>query len=84
MAENTYSLRWNDYVDVLSTGLMELLRNHVMCDVTFSVDGFTVRAHRIILSAVSPYFRSVFAESPKTDHSISKFFLLKKKKHFFK
>ena len=38
----------------------ELRRRNQLCDVTIKVDGHEHTAHRVVLAAVSPYFRGMF------------------------
>ena len=38
----------------------ELRRRNQLCDVTIKVDGHEHAAHRVVLAAVSPYFRGMF------------------------
>ena len=38
----------------------ELRKRNQLCDVTIKVDGHEHAAHRVVLAAVSPYFRGMF------------------------
>ena len=38
----------------------ELRQRNQLCDVTINVDGHEYSAHRVVLAAVSPYFRGMF------------------------
>ena len=38
----------------------ELRQHNQLCDVTIKVDGHDYTAHRVVLAAVSPYFRGMF------------------------
>lgn len=54
---------------------LNLLRRHrELCDVVLNVGGRKIFAHRVILSACSPYFRAMFtgelAESRQTEITI--------------
>ncbi|GFS83647.1 protein bric-a-brac 2 [Nephila pilipes] len=42
----------------------DLLSNELMVDVTLACDGLSLKAHKIILSACSPFFKSLFLENP--------------------
>ena len=39
----------------------DLRQRNQLCDVTIKVDGNELTAHRVVLAAVSPYFRGMFA-----------------------
>lgn len=41
-----------------------LLSTEAMVDVTLACDGLSLKAHRIVLSACSPFFQSLFLENP--------------------
>jgi len=50
------------FVDLLLR-LRHMLEEESLVDVTLSADGQFIRAHRVILSACSPYFRQLFKSS---------------------
>lgn len=59
---NKYQLRFNSYSDSLSRSLQSLLSESHCTDVIISTghEFPIIPAHRIILSAFSPYFKSLF------------------------
>lgn len=58
-------LRRSNHNDELVCGLSKLLRSESMTDVTLICKGGqTIRAHRVVLSTFSPYFRSIFEAQP--------------------
>lgn len=57
-------LNWNGYADNFSVVFNELLEQKEMVDVTLVADGYMFNAHRLVLSALSPYFRHIFAQAP--------------------
>ena len=62
--EQQYCLKWNNHRSTLFSVFDNLLEEESLVDVTLSADGEFIRAHRVILSACSPYFRvsvNVFA-----------------------
>lgn len=58
-------LRRVNHTDEIVFGFSSLLRNESMTDVTLICNGGqTIRAHRVILSTFSPYFRTIFESQP--------------------
>jgi len=58
MAEK-FCLRWNDFESNISGGFLELREDKDFFDVTIACDEDQVQAHKLILSACSPFFKSV-------------------------
>jgi len=50
----------NNMMDVFKN----LLSTEAMVDVTLACDGLSLKAHKIVLSACSPFFQSLFLENP--------------------
>lgn len=42
----------------------QLLQNESFVDVTLACDGHSIKAHKMVLSACSPYFQSLFFDNP--------------------
>lgn len=59
-ANQEYCLKWNNHRSTILSVMDALLEEESLVDVTLSADGQFIRAHRVILSACSPYFRSLF------------------------
>lgn len=59
-----FCLRWNNYQTNLTTVFTQLLQDEQFVDVTLSCDGYAIKAHKIVLSACSPYFQSIFYDNP--------------------
>ncbi|CAH1392435.1 unnamed protein product [Nezara viridula] len=64
MAADHFCLRWNNYQSNMVSELDILRTEEYLVDVTLCVEGHKFRAHKVILSACSPYFRNVFKENP--------------------
>lgn len=60
MAGEQFSLVWNSFPRNLSSGLYTLLTDEQLVDVTLAVEGKILRAHKLILSVCSKYFRELF------------------------
>ena len=55
--EQQFCLKWNNHRSTLFSVFDTLLEEESLVDVTLSAEGQFLRAHRVILSACSPYFR---------------------------
>jgi len=64
MAVDHFCLRWNNYQSNMVSELDILRTEEYLVDVTLCCEGHKFRAHKVILSACSPYFRNVFKENP--------------------
>lgn len=63
MDSQKFCLKWDGFQGSV-TSLFDSLRvSEELVDVTLCCDGQRVRAHRMMLSACSPYFRDVFKVS---------------------
>ncbi|XP_053680521.1 modifier of mdg4 isoform X1 [Anopheles nili] len=70
MAEDEqFSLCWNNFNSNLSAGFHESLLRGDLVDVTLAAEGQLVKAHRLILSVCSPYFRKMFTQMPVNQHA---------------
>ncbi|XP_063851099.1 uncharacterized protein LOC135094701 isoform X5 [Scylla paramamosain] len=63
-SEQHYSLRWNDYTVKIVTAFQSLRDEEDFVDVTVACDGHSYSAHKMVLSACSPYFRSLLRANP--------------------
>ncbi|XP_034254253.1 protein bric-a-brac 1-like [Thrips palmi] len=59
-----FCLRWNNYQSNLTHVFDQLLQNESFVDVTLACEGHSVKAHKMVLSACSPYFQTLFFENP--------------------
>jgi hypothetical protein len=58
-SDQRFSLRWNNYQSHLVTAFESLLDEKDFIDVTLGVEGRKLPAHKMLLSACSPYFREL-------------------------
>ena len=58
-AADKFSLRWNDFENNISSTLRELRDDKDFFDVTLACDDEQIQAHKVILSASSPFFKSI-------------------------
>ncbi|XP_026667567.1 protein bric-a-brac 2-like isoform X6 [Ceratina calcarata] len=59
-----FSLRWNNYLKHITCAFDTLRSEEDLVDVTLSCEGKRIRAHKMLLSACSTYFRDLFKENP--------------------
>ena len=59
-----FSLRWNNYQSQLVQAFDSLLDSKDLVDVTLGVEGKKLTAHKMLLSACSPYFRELLRDNP--------------------
>lgn len=80
-----FCLRWNNYQSSITSAFENLRDDEDFVDVTLACDGKSLKAHRVVLSACSPYFRELLKVSYifmtvlsylKLIHTVSVFFSL--------
>jgi hypothetical protein len=59
MSSEKFCLRWNDFESNISSAFRELREDKDFFDVTLACDDEQLQAHKVILSACSPFFRTV-------------------------
>jgi len=59
-----FCLRWNDFEKNISSSFSELKDDKDFFDVTLACDNNQLQAHKVILSACSPFFKSVLKKNP--------------------
>lgn len=62
--QDHYSLRWNNHQNHILRAFDALLQTKALVDVTLVCAETSIRAHKMVLSACSPFFARVFAETP--------------------
>eukprot|EP00092_Neocalanus_flemingeri_P018881 GFUD01020449.1.p1 GENE.GFUD01020449.1~~GFUD01020449.1.p1 ORF type:complete len:280 (-),score=66.78 GFUD01020449.1:72-911(-) len=62
--DEKFCLRWNNFENNISIGFRELRDDKDFFDVTLACDDKQLQAHKVILSACSPFFRSVLKKNP--------------------
>ena len=63
-AAEKFCLRWNDFESNISVAFRELREEKDFFDVTLACEDSQVSAHKVILSACSPFFRNVLRKNP--------------------
>ncbi len=59
-----YSLRWNNHPANLVSVFSGLYTSETLVDVTLAAEGKHIQAHKMLLSACSDYFQSLFSINP--------------------
>jgi len=59
-----FCLRWNDFESNISVAFREIREEKDFFDCTLSVGTRQIQAHKLILSACSPFFRSILRQNP--------------------
>jgi len=59
-----YSLRWNNHESHVLKAFDSLLQNEALVDCTLVCEDQSIRAHKVVLSACSPYFQKIFTDNP--------------------
>lgn len=58
-----YCLRWNDFQSNITGAFSDIRDDEDFLDVTLVSDGQTIKAHKLVLSACSPLFRSMLKKN---------------------
>lgn len=70
-ADQQFCLRWNNFHTNITSAFESLRDDEDFVDITLACEGRQVKAHKMVLSACSPYFRSLLKVSwlsIKNDH----------------
>ncbi|XP_017062902.1 broad-complex core protein isoforms 1/2/3/4/5 isoform X1 [Drosophila eugracilis] len=59
-----FCLRWNNYQSSITSAFENLRDDEAFVDVTLACEGRSIKAHRVVLSACSPYFRELLKSTP--------------------
>lgn len=63
-ANQQFSLRWNNYLHHITDAFDSLREDENLVDVTLCCEGRKIKAHKMLLSACSSYFRDIFKDNP--------------------
>ncbi|XP_069671630.1 protein tramtrack, beta isoform-like isoform X3 [Periplaneta americana] len=69
-SDQQFCLRWHNYQSSLLASLPQLLDGDDLTDVTLSAGGRNLRAHRVVLSACSQYFKELFKVLQPLQHPV--------------
>lgn len=63
-ATQQFCLKWNNHTANMVKTFGDMLAGESFTDVTLACDGLMIKAHKIVLSACSNYFRELFIATP--------------------
>jgi BTB/POZ domain len=63
-SQENYSLRWNNHQSHILKSFDALKNSESLVDVTLVCSDRSLRAHKVVLSACSPFFEKVFNDTP--------------------
>ena len=64
MSSEKFCLKWNDFESNITTAFRELREEEDFFDVTLACEDNQIQAHKVILSACSPFFRNILKRNP--------------------
>ncbi|XP_031764620.1 transcription factor GAGA-like isoform X2 [Galleria mellonella] len=64
VSDKTFHLKWNNHLQNLSQLFTTIYSSSALADVTLSCRDGTLKAHKLVLSACSPYFEQIFRDNP--------------------
>lgn len=64
--QQQFFLKWNDFQSNMVSSFKHLRDEKSFTDVTLACEGQTCKAHKMVLSACSPYFKSLLEVKHKT------------------
>lgn len=62
--DQQFCLRWNNFQANITSQFEALRDDEDFVDVTLACEGHRLEAHKVVLSACSPYFKELFKVSP--------------------
>ena len=62
-ASQKFCLKWNNFQNSVTSVFDNLRQDEELVDITLCCEGKKIKAHRMMLSACSPYFRELFKVS---------------------
>jgi len=62
--DEKFCLKWNDFERNISSSFQDIKNDEDFLDVTIACDDNQIRAHKLVLSACSPFFRSFLKKNP--------------------
>ncbi|XP_077486047.1 uncharacterized protein LOC144097141 [Amblyomma americanum] len=64
MERPQFCVKWKHHQSNMLAEFWQLLSNEALVDVTLACEGLSLKAHKVVLSACSPFFQALFVENP--------------------
>ena len=64
MGEDKFCLQWNEFEANITSGFQDLREEKDFFDVTLACEDSQMEAHKVILSACSPFFKNILRRNP--------------------
>ncbi|KAK8787548.1 hypothetical protein V5799_022674 [Amblyomma americanum] len=64
MERPKFCVKWKKHHSNMLAEFWQLLSNEALVDVTLACEGLSLKAHKVVLSACSPFFQALFVENP--------------------
>lgn len=74
--QQQFFLKWNDFQSNMVSSFKHLRDEKSFTDVTLACEGQTCKAHKMVLSACSPYFKSLLEVKISYDSNLTEAYLL--------
>ena len=68
--QQSFCLKWEKHQDNVTSTFKELLAEEDFVDITLTADGGALKAHKVVLSACSPYFREILRGISAWQHPV--------------
>ena len=68
--EEQFCLQWNDFDEDMAESFKNLRDEKAFCDVTISAEGQQLQAHKMVVSACSPFFKKMIEFQKNEKHPI--------------
>lgn len=69
-----YTFGWEKHGSNFSFTFNDILQSNELVDVQLVAEGHLISAHRLVLSAMSPYFRKMFTQMPVDQQTFGKLY----------
>ena len=63
MSQEKFCLKWNDFERNISSAFKEIREDRELLDITIACEDEQLEAHKVVLSACSPFFRQVLCRN---------------------
>jgi len=68
--DEQFVLKWNDFENDMADSFKDLRDEKAFCDVTISAEGQQLQAHKVVVSACSPFFKKMIEFQQKEKHPL--------------